>query len=62
MLQETTDIVRQKIAAGKTLEQIKSEGLPEEWKPWGTGFIKPISGSKRSTAVSQQEVATDKHG
>lgn len=40
MLQQTTDIVRQKITAGKTLEQIKSEGLPDEWKPWGTGFIK----------------------
>ena len=40
MLQQTTDIVRQKMTAGKTLEQIKSEGLPEEWKPWGTGFIK----------------------
>ena len=40
MLQQTTDIVRQKMTAGKTVEQIKSEGLPEEWKPWGTGFIK----------------------
>jgi cyclase len=40
MLLETTDIVRKKIAAGKTLDQIKSEGLPEEWKTWGTGFIK----------------------
>jgi cyclase len=40
MLQQTTEIVRQKIAAGKTLDQIKSEGLPEEWKPWGEGFIK----------------------
>jgi glyoxylase-like metal-dependent hydrolase (beta-lactamase superfamily II) len=40
MLVETTDIVRKRIAAGKTLEQIKAEGLPEEWKPWGTGFIK----------------------
>ena len=40
MLQQTTDIVRQKMMAGKTLEQIKSEGLPDEWKPWGTGFIK----------------------
>jgi len=40
MLQQTTETVRQKIAAGKTLEQVKSEGLPEEWKPWGTGFIK----------------------
>lgn len=40
MLVETTSIVRQKIVAGKTLEQIKGEGLPAEWKPWGTGFIK----------------------
>ena len=40
MLVETTSIVRQKIVAGKTLEQIKSEGLPAEWKPWGAGFIK----------------------
>jgi len=40
MLQQTTDIVRQKIAAGKTLDQIKTEGLPAEWAPWGTGFIK----------------------
>lgn len=40
MLVETTEIVRKRIAAGKTLDQIKAEGLPEEWKPWGSGFIK----------------------
>jgi glyoxylase-like metal-dependent hydrolase (beta-lactamase superfamily II) len=40
MLLKTTDIVRQKMAAGKTLDQIKSEGVPDEWKSWGTGFIK----------------------
>lgn len=40
MLSETTDVVRKKMAAGKTLAQIKSEGLPDEWKAWGTGFIK----------------------
>ena len=34
------EIVRKKMAAGKTLAQIKAEGLPEEWKAWGTGFIK----------------------
>jgi len=39
MLTETTDIVRKRMAAGKTLEQIKAEGMPEEWKSWGTGFI-----------------------
>jgi glyoxylase-like metal-dependent hydrolase (beta-lactamase superfamily II) len=40
MLLETTDIVRKRMTAGKTLDQIKAEGLPEKWKPWGTGFIK----------------------
>lgn len=40
MLIETTAVVRKSMGAGKTLEQIKSEGLPDEWKPWGTGFIK----------------------
>lgn len=39
MLVETTDIVRKRMAAGKTLAQIKAEGLPDEWKPWGSGFI-----------------------
>jgi cyclase len=40
MLEQTSGIIRERISAGKTLEQIKSEGLPEEWKTWGTGFIK----------------------
>jgi hypothetical protein len=40
MLVTTTGIVQQKIKAGKTLDQIKSEGLPDEWKSWGTGFVK----------------------
>jgi glyoxylase-like metal-dependent hydrolase (beta-lactamase superfamily II) len=40
MLQQTTEIVRCKITAGKTLDQIKTEGLPAEWAPWGSGFIK----------------------
>jgi glyoxylase-like metal-dependent hydrolase (beta-lactamase superfamily II) len=40
MLVETTGIVRQKISAGKTLAQIKSEGLPAEWSSWGNAFIK----------------------
>lgn len=40
MLVETTDIVRKKMAAGKGLADIKTEGLPDEWKAWGTGFIK----------------------
>lgn len=40
MLEQTSGIIRERISAGKSLEQIKSEGLPEEWKTWGTGFIK----------------------
>ena len=40
MLVETTAIVRKKKKSGKTLEQIKKEGLPEEWKSWGEGYIK----------------------
>jgi hypothetical protein len=39
MLVETTGIVKKAIADGKTLEQVKAAGLPEEWKDWGTGFI-----------------------
>ena len=39
MLTETTEIVRKRMAAGKTLDQIKADGLPEEWKRWGTGFL-----------------------
>ena len=40
MLIETTEIVRKQTAANKTLDQIKKEGLPAEWKSWGEGFIK----------------------
>ena len=40
MLLETTDIVRKKMQAKKTLDEIKKEGLPDEWNSWGAGFIK----------------------
>lgn len=40
MLLATIDVVRKKAAAGKSLDQIKTEGLPAEWKSWGEGFIK----------------------
>ena len=40
MLIKTSDIVKQKVQAGKDLATIQKEGLPEEWKEWGTGFIK----------------------
>lgn len=56
MLVETSEIVRKKLAADKTLDQIKSEGLPEEWKTWGTFFIKTdvwIETIYRSRATKQ---------
>ncbi|HXI50804.1 MAG TPA: MBL fold metallo-hydrolase [Candidatus Saccharimonadales bacterium] len=34
MLVETSGIVERAIAAGKTLEQIKADGLPDKWKSW----------------------------
>jgi glyoxylase-like metal-dependent hydrolase (beta-lactamase superfamily II) len=40
MLMETTEVVRKAMAGKKTLDQIKKEGLPAEWKSWGEGFIK----------------------
>lgn len=40
MLTETTAIIRKEMAAGKTLAQLKAAGLPDEWKSWGTGFVK----------------------
>ena len=40
MLKETVALVRTKNDAGKTLEQVKAEGLPEKYKTWGNGFIK----------------------
>jgi glyoxylase-like metal-dependent hydrolase (beta-lactamase superfamily II) len=39
MMVETTNLVRERMRQGKTLEQAKAEGLPEKWKEWGTGFI-----------------------
>ncbi len=39
MLTTTTEHVRKQIDAGRTVEQIKAAGLPDEWKQWGTGFI-----------------------
>ena len=41
MLVETIDIVRSQKAAGKSLQEIKREGLPPRWTSWGSGFISP---------------------
>ena len=39
MLVETTEIVRARLRAGRTLDEAKAEGLPDKWKGWGSGFI-----------------------
>jgi len=39
MLVETVAAVRNEMAAGKSLEDLKKHGFAEEWKSWGTGFI-----------------------
>ena len=39
MLEESTALVRAGIAAGKSLQQIQSGGVPDEWSSWGQGFI-----------------------
>jgi glyoxylase-like metal-dependent hydrolase (beta-lactamase superfamily II) len=53
MLVETTGIVRQRVQAGRTLEQIQAEGLPAEWKDWGSGFID----TNRWLAIVHQSLA-----
>jgi cyclase len=39
MLVETTTLVKKAIVEGKTVTDVKSAGLPEKYKDWGTGFI-----------------------
>jgi cyclase len=40
MIAETADVVRKQMAAGKTLDQIKAQGMPDKYKNLGTGFVK----------------------
>jgi len=39
MLVDTTAIVEKKMKGGKTMQAVQAEGLPEEFKEWGSGFI-----------------------
>ena len=39
MLEKTTNLITEKMKAGKSLEELKKEGLPEEWKNWSWAFI-----------------------
>ncbi len=39
MLAETSEMIAKSKQAGKTLEEIKSAGLPSKWESWGSGFI-----------------------
>ncbi len=40
MLVETSGIVEKAIASGKTLEQVKADGLPAKWKSWEAPTLK----------------------
>src|SRR3954465_7565107 len=40
MLVATSAIVQKAIDAGKTLEQVKEQGLPEQWKSWEAPTLK----------------------
>ena len=39
VLSETVEFVKQSMAAGKTLAQIKADGLPDKWNSLGGGFV-----------------------
>ena len=39
-LVDTSNIVQERMKQKQTLEQIKTAGLPEKYKTWGSGFIK----------------------
>ncbi len=39
MLEETVSLVTEKMKSGKSLDDIKKEGLQEEWKSWSWSFI-----------------------
>lgn len=39
MLEQTIDIARRGLAAGKSKEEMVQEGLPAQWDSWGKGFI-----------------------
>jgi len=41
MLRGTLAAVEKGVAAGKSLEQLKSENVLAQWDSWGKGFIKP---------------------
>lgn len=39
MLEESAEFVGQGIAAGRSLEELQAEGVPERWANWSWGFI-----------------------
>lgn len=55
MLEETVAIVRQRISAGRSLEEVKAAGLPDEWAEWGSGFIS----TERWLETVYQSLATE---
>jgi len=58
MLVDTTAIVDKKMKAGKTMQAIQDEGLPDEFKDWGSGFVK----TKTWLAVVYESLDKGAHG
>jgi glyoxylase-like metal-dependent hydrolase (beta-lactamase superfamily II) len=58
VLVDTTAIVEKKMKAGKTMQAIQDEGLPDEFKDWGSGFIK----TKAWLAVVYESLDKGAHG
>lgn len=56
MLVETSAIVEKGIAAGRTLEQLQADGLPDSWKSWEA----PTLGTKRWIEILYQGLSTRK--
>ena len=56
MLVETTDVVREKMSAGKTLAQIKTEGFRRSGNRGEAGLSRPTCGLTLSTPAFQSRI------
>ncbi|MDX1624114.1 MAG: MBL fold metallo-hydrolase [Gemmatimonadota bacterium] len=64
MLVETTGFVRDAIAAGSSLEEIRAEGLPAEWEGWAWEFISEETwiGIVHASLTRSEDTPESSHG
>lgn len=72
MITETIAMVRGKIEAGMSSEQVQAEGVAEEWADWGAGFIsterwldtvhRSLSGAAGAENVEHGHSSSHSHG